>query len=604
MRSLRGPFRLLPLGCTCLLLACGSSGSSTAAEDASADAAPDAVPDAADASADAAIPDAIDASLEDGTPDGTPGDAAVEADVAPVNGPPSIDVIADTGTVAGFPIPPFGVGLYDDGGDATKLVVTARSSDQAFLPDANIQIGVINGAPGGRGGFTLTLTPATSAVGHADVTIEAADPEGLKSQRTFRVSLTAAAANGVELLSRTAATPPASSNGISMEPAVSGDGRVVVFTSTAGDLAAGGPSVGDLFVRDRVAGTTTRLGIAGRSGGAVITPDARYVAFVSLATALVPGDVNAVADVFVFDRTSSTFERVSVATDGSGANAQSSVDPLYPQGPFRRPAISDDGRYVAFESEASNLVAGDGNGVADVFVRDRVAHTTTRVSVSSAGVEANGASTQVAISGDGAVLAFDSVAKNLIAGETEADARSDVFLRVGAVTTRASAAHAGGPGNGASTAPSLSSQGRYLAFSSAATDLLPAIELYGKTDIYVLDRTTATMTRVNLDLNPAASQGHCYAPVISADGARVAFISDGVFPDLVNGLINGYVYDRSANAFTFVAKSLVGGAPSAGTGYGLSIAASGKYVVFQSPASNLFPGDANGAIDVFGLALP
>lgn len=130
------------------------------------------------------------------------------------------------------------------------------------------------------------------------------------------------------------------------------------------------------------------------------------------------------------------------------------------------------------------------------------------------------------------------------------------------------------------------------------------MELFGKTDIYLLDRTTATKTRINLDLDPTASQGHCYAPVISADGQRIAFISDGIWPGFVNGLVNGFVYDRGANAFTFVGKSPVGGAPSAGTGYGLAIAASGKYLVFQTPASNLFPGDANGAIDVFGLALP
>lgn len=112
------------------------------------------------------------------------------------------------------------------------------------------------------------------------------------------------------------------------------------------------------------------------------------------------------------------------------------------------------------------------------------------------------------------------------------------------------------------------------------------------------------MTRINLDLDPTASQGHCYDPSISADGKRIAFVSDATVPNLINGFVNGYVYDRPSNTFTFVGKSLVGSAPNGGTGYGLALASGGGFIAFQSPASNLFPGDVNNAIDVFGLALP
>lgn len=283
------------------------------------------------------------------------------------------------------------------------------------------------------------------------------------------------------------------------------------------------------------------------------------------------------------------------------------MDTSYAGAPYLRPSISDDGRYVVFESEASNLVTGDTNGVADVFLRDRTAHTTTRVSVSTSGVESNGASREVAISGDGTVVAFDSVAQDLVDGSTETDTRSDVYLWIAGTTTRVSNANAGGAtgsGNGASTHPTLSADGRYVAFSSAATNLLAAIEFYGKTDIYLLDRTGGTMTRINLDLDPTASQGHCYDPSISADGKRIAFVSDATVPNLINGFVNGYVYDRPSNTFTFVGKSLVGSAPNGGTGYGLALASGGGFIAFQSPASNLFPGDVNNAIDVFALALP
>lgn len=558
-----------------------------------------------DASADAAAPQDVGAD-DMATGDAGAGDASapLDGDMALPNAPPAIDLIADTGNVVGFPIPTFTVGVYDDGGDPALLTITAVSSNPAFLPDANIVLGPITGNMGGRAAFDVTLTPATSAPGGADVTIEATDPEGLSSQRVFHVSVTDTPANDVALLSQNDLTPPGSANGTSSQPAVSGDGRFVVYTSTASDIAGGMPSPGDLYVHDRMLGTTTRLGTVGRSGGARITPNGRYVVFASTASSLVSGDLNGATDVFVFDRQTGTYDLVSQATDGTRADGPSSEDTSYVGAPFRRAAISDDGRYVVFMSTATNLVPGDTNGVADIFVRDRVAQTTTRVSVSSSSVEANGASFEVAISGDGTVVAFDSVAQNLVDGDPESDARSDVYLVVAGVTTRASSAHAGGSGNGASREPSLSQDGRFVAFASAATNLLPMVELFGKTDVYVLDRTGATMTRVNLDLDPTASQGHCYGPSIEASGQRVAFASDGVLPSANNGQINGYVYDLVSGALLFVGRSLVGSAPNGGTGYGLALSADGGTVVFQSSATNLYPGDQNGSIDVFAQALP
>ncbi|MEZ4326487.1 MAG: hypothetical protein R3B40_14835 [Polyangiales bacterium] len=564
--------------------------------------------DGADASA------ATDASTPDdaGGPDtgtatdiGTSDTGPQDTDMGPPeNLPPALDVIAATGNVAGYPIPPFTVGIYDDSGDATLVTLTAWSSDTTFLPDANIVLSPITGNMGGRAAFDVTLTPATNGVGEADVTIEATDPEGLSSQRVFHVSVTDIPANDVTLLSQNDQTPPGSANGTSSQPSASGDGRFVVYASTANDIAGGMPSAGDLYVRDRMLGTTTRLGIVGRSGGARITPSGRYIVFASTAASLVSGDLNGATDVFVFDRQTGTYDLVSQATDGTRADAPSSEDPSYVGAPFRRPAISDDGRYVVFASAATNLVPGDTNGVTDVFVRDRVASTTTRVSVSTASVQANGSSGEVAISGDGAVVAFDSVAQNLIDGAPESDTHADVYLSVAGVTTRVSSAYAGGAGNGASTAPSLSSNGRYVAFSSAATNLLPMVELFGKTDIYVLDRTLAATTRVNLDLDPTASQGHCYAPVISANGQRVAFASDGYLTGANNGQVNGYLYDLGAGTLLFLGRSLVGGAPNGGTGYGVALSADGSLALFQSAASNLYPGDQNGSIDVFAQALP
>jgi len=147
--------------------------------------------------------------------------------------------------------------------------------------------------------------------------------------------------------------------------------------------------------------------MSGRRGAPASSANGRFIAFDSLASNLVVGDTNAIDDVFVRDRQTGTTERVSVASDGTQGDAQSNG-----------PAISADGRFVAFTSIASNLVPGDTNGVADAFVRDRQTGTTERVSVDSAGAQANDASTDPAISGDGTLVAFFSAASNLVPNDT------------------------------------------------------------------------------------------------------------------------------------------------------------------------------------------
>jgi Tol biopolymer transport system component len=204
-------------------------------------------------------------------------------------------------------------------------------------------------------------------------------------------------------------------NGPSFEPAVSGDGRYVAIRSAASNLVDGDTNgVDDIFVSDLAAFSTSRVSLTsagGQVGGAsyepAISADGRYVAFRSAASGIVAGDSNGVADVFVRDRTAGTTERVSVDGAGGQANGASYV-----------PSVSADGRYVAFQSAASNLVGGDTNGADDVFVRDRTAGTTIRVSVGAGGVQANGASGSPAMSANGGFVAFDSSASNLVGSDT------------------------------------------------------------------------------------------------------------------------------------------------------------------------------------------
>jgi Tol biopolymer transport system component len=212
---------------------------------------------------------------------------------------------------------------------------------------------------------------------------------------------------------------------------ISGNGRWVVFGGYASNLVANDTNaLRDVFVRDREAGTTERVSVDSSGGQAndfswnfefAISADGRCVAFVSYASNLVQGDTNQDEDVFVHDRATGITERVSVDSSGGQANGGNRYVPGSSQ-----PSISADGQIVAFTSFADNLVPGDANGVSDVFVHDRSSGVTERVSVDSSGAEANGASDGPAISANGRFVAFTSAADDLVAGDT--NQTYDVFV--------------------------------------------------------------------------------------------------------------------------------------------------------------------------------
>ncbi len=189
-----------------------------------------------------------------------------------------------------------------------------------------------------------------------------------------------------------------------------------------------------------------------------------------------------------------------------------------------RPSISDDGRYVAFTSTAPNLVAGDTNNATDVFVRDRVASTTTRVSVSSSGMQSPAASGAPSISGGGGLVAFVSATDALVIGDT--NNVSDVFVRdrSAATTTRASLSNGGAQANGASIRPTLSDNGSTVAFSSAASNLV-AGDTNRATDVFVRDRISQTTERASLSARGTQANGRSAEGAISGDGRNVSFTS-------------------------------------------------------------------------------
>jgi Tol biopolymer transport system component len=385
-------------------------------------------------------------------------------------------------------------------------------------------------------------------------------------------------------------------NGASRSPSVSADGRYVAFQSIASNLVLGDTNgVVDIFVRDHVTGEGSRVSVSsagvqanGNSGWPSTSADGRYIAFESVASNLVSGDTNGAWDVFVRDRVAGGTARVSVSSTGAQANGNSGW-----------PSISADGRYVAFSSEASNLVPGDTNGVTDIFVRDRVAGGTTRVSVSSTGVQANGNSAWPSISADGRYVAFQSEATNLVPGDT--NSAPDIFVhdRVTGGTARVSVATGGVQANGFSRSPSISADGRYVAFESWATNLVPG-DTNGAWDVFLHDRGTGATTRVSVSLAGAQADGNSGSPSISANGRYVAFVSaaTNLVPGDTNGLTDVFVRDRVTEAMICVSVSS-DDAQANGLSEGPSISATGRYVVFVSHATNLVPGDTNGAEDIF-----
>ena len=321
---------------------------------------------------------------------------------------------------------------------------------------------------------------------------------------------------------------------------------------------------------------------------ASISGDGRYVAFESWATNLVVGDTNATADIFVYDRWTGAVERVSVASDGTQGDASS-----------LHPSLSTDGRYVAFESSATNLVAGDTNGISDVFVYDRQTDTVERVSIAWDGAESNGPARFPSISGDGRYVAFESSATNLVPGDTNANTDVFVYDRQTDTIERVSVASGGTQGNASSVLPVLSDDGRFVAFDSWASNLV-AGDTNGARDVFVYDRQADTVERVSVASDGTEGDADSLFASISADGRYVAFESSAT--NLVAGDTNGtkdvFVYDRQTDTVERVSVGF-DGTEADGASQDASISADGRFVAFDSYASNLVADDTNGRRDVF-----
>ena len=322
-----------------------------------------------------------------------------------------------------------------------------------------------------------------------------------------------------------------------VSPTISANGQVVAFFSESDNLVPNDPQGTDLFVFDRSTDTIER--VDGNGTDVSLSGDGRFVVFSSSASNLDPTDSNGHADVFVYDRSLQTFERISIASDGSEADGDSVAG-----------SISENGRFIAFASGATNLVQNDTNNTADVFLYDREENSIQRISVSSEGVEANGPSLRPLLSGNGQFVIFDSQASDLLAVDN--DAIQDVFVydRIQQTIELVSMTHDGSAKTSDSPTPlssalSVSTDGRLVGFSSNVSNLAINNSLGG---VFERDRQAGATTRI-FDEN--------FSVDISGDGRYITTSGEHLsLYDLENGS-DTIVTDYTPTSTTFVIESTI-----------------------------------------------
>lgn len=405
--------------------------------------------------------------------------------------------------------------------------------------------------------------------------------------------------NPTAIVSRSAGG--AQGNGRSTEASVSATGRFIAFTSIASNLVNGDTNgYADVFVFDRQTETTELISVGvggdadGNSGMPSISADGRYVAFASNAGNLTASsDTNMAWDIFVRDRQNGTTRRVSVSSTGAQGNGDSLA-----------PSISADGQFVAFESVATNLVSGDSNRAWDIFVYSLAAGTIQRVSVNSSGAQStlDRDSLAPSISGDGRYIAFQSDATNLVSGDTNAFADIFVHDRQTAQTRRVSVSSGGAQGNADSLKPSISADGQLVAFDSYATNLVTK-DNNSTHDVFVHDLSNGQTRRVSVSSFGVQAEGDSHSPAMSAGGRYVAFMSYA--PNLVTGDNNRtwdiFIHDRQTGETQLVSRGA--DEPVNDVAERAALSANGEVVAFDSPATNLGSGETNDTYDVFARRL-
>ena len=470
-----------------------------------------------------------------------------------------------------------------DGNTLTAVLVAPTNSGSLTLNSNGSLVYIPAAGFSGSDNFTYKASDGQKYSNIATVSIGVFPPPAMGSGVTTRVSVSSSGVQG---------------NNASYSPSISADGRYVVFPSDATNLVNNdNNSRRDVFVHDRQTGDTSRVSVDsngvqanGNSSTAAISGNGRYVVFYSEATNLIALNTGGYYNIFVHDRQTGQTSLVSVSSSGVAANDNSAI-----------PSISYDGRYVAFRSNATNLVSGDSNSRTDIFVRDMQTLETTRISVDSNGKQGDKDSDQPAISVDGRFVTFRSGATNLVSGDT--NGRDDVFvhdLQTGQTTLVSVRTDKAAQDIRSVEWPAISGDGRYVAFNSLG-DRLVDNDTNDASDVFLHDRQTGVTTRVSVNNSGVQGNKDSVTPAISQDGRYVVFNSAA--NNLVLGDNNAYqdifVYDQQTGITSRVSISSTGVEGNSFAGTRPVISADGLYIAFTSNASNMVPSDTNGVYDTF-----
>lgn len=388
-------------------------------------------------------------------------------------------------------------------------------------------------------------------------------------------------------------------NGNSEDPSISASGRYVVYESTAKNLVTDKTTSNrDVFLYDRIAGTTMRISKpAGEEGNSSsydpeISSDGNVIVFTSQASNLVENDTEGNGDIFAYDRTTDTLSRVSVNSSGDGADDDCD-----------HPDVSADGRYVVFQSAATNLVVDDTNEKVDVFRHDRITGETVRVSFDFLDQEVEDYdSEEPVISNDGRYIAFQTRAELIPCDDNDG---TDIYVRdmVQGLTTHASTTYYGCVPNSSSYHPSITGDGRFVSFHSSATNLTLEDDDNHKNDLFIRDRELSNTERISIATNGREGDERSvgYGGNMSSDGRYVAFSSAATtFVEDDNDGHDVFIRDRQDKETT---REGVGTYWEEGTGSDETnvavLSADGKFVAFDSHFDGLVPDDNNGYGDIF-----
>ena len=460
------------------------------------------------------------------------------------------------------------------------VAVAARLCDKA-TPDGILVSGVTRGLVGSRGGHTFTDAGVPALKG-IDEPVPAWSLEWGPGQLP-------------------PATPPGLERG--KRPLLAAvAGAVLVLGVGAALLMAGGeesPEPVAVAEGDVVRVSVRRSGeeTTGRSSAAEISGDGSVVVYQSTGPDLVGRDVNRhVPDVFhvLVEPGVRPGSLLMVSLSGEVQGNAGSTEP----------SVSDDGNVVGFLSKATNLAPGpDRNRAQDVFMHVVDQGVASRASISTEGVPADKASFEVDVSGDGDFVAFTTAATNL-AAQGDFNRRNDIFVRdvVEEKTNRANIQSGTlDEANQDSSDPSISADGHYVAFASPA-DTLTRGDTNNKSDVFRYNRELHQTVRASLGLGEASNAaGASFQPSISDDGKRVAFVStaENLDPDDTTRDLDVFVYDFDEESTTVLTPQVTPGEPGPGETTNPVISGNGRYVAFDSEAPNLVPGDTNGVRDVF-----